>query len=121
VPVVIAGTHFAQNIEIWLHPFPSYLPSGLIYQAPVRSGNSPNWRVVRFRDSRGRTSAWGTPVADARNIVKIILLLLGEQAAKVRLEASRGCILAGCILAGCILAGCTTAPRLHDRAEILCT
>ncbi len=28
-------------------------------------------------------------MADARNIVKIILLLLGEQAAKVRLEASR--------------------------------
>ena len=51
--------------------------------------NSPNWRVVLFRDSRGRTSAWGTPVADARNIVKIILLLPGEQAAKVRLEASR--------------------------------
>ncbi len=32
-----------------------------------------------------------------------------------------GCILAGCILAGSILAGCTTAPRLHDRAEILRT
>ena len=41
--------------------------------------------TVNFADSRGRVDPnRQTPVADAQNIVKIILLLPGEQAARVR-------------------------------------
>ena len=43
---------------------------------------------IRFRDSIGRLSRNKTPVADAQNIVKIILLLPGEQAARVRAQVS---------------------------------
>ena len=41
-----------------------------------------NCTAIRFRDSIGRLSRNETPVADAQNIVKIILLLPGEQAAR---------------------------------------
>ena len=50
---------------------------------------SPIWRPVNFADSRGRMDPnRQTPVADAQNIIKIILLLPGEQAARIRTKAS---------------------------------
>lgn len=45
--------------------------------------------AVSFRDSRGRTDPnRKTPVADALDIIKIVLLLPGELAARVRTQAS---------------------------------
>ena len=50
----------------------------------------PNWTLVRFRDSRGRMNAWGTPVADARNIVTIVLLLPGDTESVIWRSCWRG-------------------------------
>ena len=47
-----------------------------------------NCTAIRSRDSIGRLSRNETPVADAQNIVKIVLLLPGEQAARVRAKVS---------------------------------
>ena len=43
---------------------------------------------VKFRDSRGRRGQKETPVTDARGIVEIIMLLPGQQAARVRRTAA---------------------------------
>jgi hypothetical protein len=43
---------------------------------------------VKFLDSRGRRGQKDTPVTDARGIVEIVMLLPGNQAARVRREAA---------------------------------
>ena len=43
---------------------------------------------VKFPDVRGRRGQKNTPVADAKGIVEIIMLLPGQQAARVRRQAA---------------------------------